>query len=86
MVFSCIAIVLLFRLGPHSHVAALLDFNVDYIRSAADRTILDVLLAFPRRQVQGDHDLLAASIADVAGLLVVRQSAYDHFPGFVNHP
>ena len=35
----------LFPFGPHSHIAALLDFNMDDVRSAADRTILDVLLA-----------------------------------------
>ena len=39
----------LFRLGPNSHFAALFDLNMDDVRSAADRTIFDVLLAFTSR-------------------------------------
>ena len=42
------------RCGPNSHVTTLVDLNVDYIRAAADRTILDVLLVFARRQVHGE--------------------------------
>ena len=38
--------------------------------SAADGTVLDVLLLFAPRQVHRNHDLLATRIADVAGLLV----------------
>ena len=60
---------ILFRFGPNSHVATLIDLNMDEIRAAADRTILDVLLAFTSRQVHRNHDLLATGIAYVGGVL-----------------
>jgi hypothetical protein len=65
-----IAIVLLLRFGPNSHVTALVNLHMDNIRAAANRTILDILLAFASRQVHRNHDLLATGITDVAGLLV----------------
>ena len=55
----------LFRLGPHADLAVLVDFHMDYIRPTADRTILDILLALSRRQVEWHHDLLATGITDV---------------------
>jgi hypothetical protein len=60
---------LLFRFGPHPHLAIVFVLNMDDVRSAADRTILDILLSIAHRQFYGDHDILAASIADVAGFV-----------------
>src|SRR5438477_4166158 len=54
---------------PHPHVAVLVNLDVDDVRAAADRAILDVLLARPCRQVDGHDDLLAAGIAGVAGFV-----------------
>src|SRR5262245_45695925 len=54
---------------PDPHVAILFNLDVDDVRTAADGAILDVLLARPCRQVDGHHDLLAAGIAEVAGLV-----------------
>src|SRR5437868_5824256 len=55
---------------PCPPVAVLVNLDVDHVRAAAYRAVLDVLLARPRRQVDGDHDLLAAGIALVAGLVL----------------
>jgi hypothetical protein len=44
------------------------DLDVQRHRVAADRAILDVVLAGPGREVDGDDDLLAAGIADVGAL------------------
>src|SRR5947209_59682 len=54
-------------------MAFVINLDVYDVRAAADRAILDVLLARPRRQVDGHDDLLAAGVADVAGLVL-------HFP------
>src|SRR5439155_19849502 len=62
------SILLPFR--PHPHVAVLVNLDVDHVRAAAYRAVLDVLLARPRRQVDGHHDLLPAGIALVAGLVL----------------
>ena len=43
---------------------------MDDASPAADGAILDILLARPRRRINRDHDLLTASIADVAGFVV----------------
>ena len=59
---------------PHPHNSVPVDLDVDDVRTAADRAILDVLLLRPRRQVKRDHDLLATSIADVGGLLLRSSS------------
>src|SRR5262245_32606211 len=57
---------------PHPHVAVVIHLDVDDVRATADRAILDVLLLRPRRQVDGYDDLLAAGVADVAGLVLHR--------------
>src|SRR5262249_15664479 len=44
--------------------------DVDHVRAAAYRAVLDVLLARPRRQVDGHEDVLPAGIALVAGLVL----------------
>jgi hypothetical protein len=75
-----IAIVLLFPFGPHSYVATLVDFHMDDVGAAADRTILDVFLAFARRQVHRDLDLLATSIADVAVLVEPTCERIEQWP------
>jgi hypothetical protein len=41
-----------------------------HIWAAADPAILDVLLRRPRRQVDGQDDLLAARVTDVTGLVL----------------
>src|SRR5262249_51967544 len=57
---------------------------MDEVRTAADRAILDVLLFCPRRQVDGQDDLLAAGVADVAGLVLrcisSDRSVANHIP------
>src|SRR6516162_4296746 len=68
---------MLLPLRPHPHVAILFNLDVDDVRAAADRAILDVLLARPCRQVDGHHDLLAAAIAGVAGLVGHRLPSPD---------
>ena len=60
---------MLFSFRPHPHIASCFDYDAKHIRSAADRAILDVLLCAARRQIERDHDLLAAGIADVAGFV-----------------
>ena len=64
------SLLILFSLSPHPHIPILFDYDVNHIRSAADRAILDVLLRAARRQIKPDHDLLAAGIADVAGFVL----------------
>lgn len=56
-----------FRLRPDPGLAVVVDFDVDYVWPATDRTILDVLLALARGHVERHDDLLAAAIADVVG-------------------
>src|SRR5438552_1596639 len=60
---------ILLLLGPHPHVAVL-DLDVDEVRTTADRAILDIFLARPCRQVNGHDDLLAAGVANVARLIL----------------
>jgi hypothetical protein len=48
----------------------IVDLDVDHIRSAADGTIFDILLAFAGREVDRDDNLLATRITDVAGLVI----------------
>src|SRR5690349_13940142 len=55
---------------PDPHVAVLIHLDVNDVRPAADRAILNVLLACAGRQVDGHHDLLPAGIAVVAGLVL----------------
>src|SRR5213595_1329342 len=55
---------------PHPDVTVVINHDVYDVRATADRAILDVLLARPRRQVDGHDDLLAAGVADVAGLVL----------------
>ena len=45
---------------------------MDYIGPTANGAILDVLLAFTGRQIERDHDLLSADIANVAGFVLQR--------------
>src|SRR5262249_7270212 len=54
-------------LCPKAQIAALIDLNVDEVRSATHGTVLDVLLARTRGVVDRHDDLLAARVADVAG-------------------
>src|SRR6516165_1827843 len=63
---------MLLSFRPHPYVAILFNLDVDDVRAAADGAILDVLLARPCRKVDGHHDLLAAGIACVAGLVLHR--------------
>ena len=51
-------------------VAVFADLDANHIRIAADRAAFDVFLARPGREVERDHNLLDARIADVAGLVV----------------
>src|SRR5436190_5785188 len=55
---------------PHADIAALVDLDVNHIRLATDGAVLHVLLAGAARKIDGHDDLLAAEIADVAGLLL----------------
>ena len=59
----------LLPLRPHPHVPVVINLDVNDIRAAADRAILDVFLAGSRCQVDGHDDLLAAGITDVAGFV-----------------
>ena len=65
----------LFALCPDPHIAVL-NLDVDDIRAAANRAILDVLLAQPCRQVNRHHDLFATRFAQIAGLIVHYESFY----------
>src|SRR5262249_50030082 len=57
--------------GSHSHVA-LFHLDVNDVWTAADRTILDVLLALSRGEVDGHDDCFAVRIA-IAAVLVVQR-------------
>ena len=70
----------LLPLRPHADVAVLVNSDVNDVRAAADRTILDIFLARPCREVDGHHDLLSAGIADVAGLVFHRRPVVDLSP------
>ena len=58
---------------PHSDITIIVNLDVDDIRTAAHRTIFDVLLARSRRHVDGHDDLFAARIADVSGFVIHRR-------------
>jgi hypothetical protein len=60
----------LFSLRPHSHVTVLANLDVNDVRAAAHGAVLDVLLFRTGWQVDGQNDLLAARVANVAGLVV----------------
>src|SRR5436309_282144 len=60
----------LLRLGPHPWRVPLLEkLDVNHVRIAADRAVLDVLLLRAGRAVQREDDLLAAGGADVRPLV-----------------
>src|SRR6516165_11986089 len=67
---------MLLPFSPYPHITVLFNLDVDDVRAAADRAILDVLLARPCRQVDGHDDLLAAGIAGVAGLVLHRSASH----------
>ncbi len=46
------------------------EFNMNHVRAAADGAVFDEVLMVPRRGIDGDHNLFAAGIADVAGFVV----------------
>src|SRR5438067_13891052 len=58
---------------PYPHVSILDNLDVNDVRAAADRTILNVRLARSCRQVDGYYDLLPAGIAVVAGFILHRR-------------
>jgi hypothetical protein len=57
---------MLFPFRPHPHVAILFNLDVDHVRAATNRAILNVLLLCSGRQVDRKDDLFAAGIADIA--------------------
>jgi hypothetical protein len=59
--------VVLFGFGPGGCISIFVNFDVDYICPATYRTVLDVLLALTRRQINRDDDFFAAGIAGVGG-------------------
>jgi len=58
----------LFRFGPY-HGFLTVNFDVDHVCSATNRTVFNVFLTRTLRYVQRNDYLLPASIADVAGFI-----------------
>lgn len=56
--------------GPHAHVTILADLDVNHVRAATDRAILDVFLLGAGRKIDRQDNLLAARFADVSGIVV----------------
>ena len=63
---------ILLQFSPHSGISILVEFDVDQIGSAADWTILNILLTGTLRYIKWSDDLLAAGFADVAGFVFHR--------------
>ena len=63
---------ILFQFSPHSGVSIFVEFDVDQIGSAANWTVLDILLARALGYVEGNDDLFAAGITGVAGFVFHR--------------
>ena len=63
------SIVILLGCGPNSGISRLIDFDVDHIGAATDRTVLDILLSGPLRYIERSDDFFAAGIADIAGFI-----------------
>jgi hypothetical protein len=59
---------------PSSNVARSVNFDVDHIRTAANGAIFDILLRLAGGKIDGDHDLFAATVAEIVclGLHEVR--------------
>ena len=55
---------------PHAHLAVFVNLDANHVWPATNRTVLDVLLARSRRQIDGYDDLLAAGVTDVARLIL----------------
>ena len=60
---------ILFAFGPDAGCSDRLVFDSDDIGMAADGAILDILLMATCGWIEWDHDLFAAGIAQVAGLI-----------------
>ena len=61
---------ILFGFGPNASVVVV-ELDVDDVGIAADWTVFDVLLVTARRWIERDHNLFAATVADVTGFVVV---------------
>ena len=59
-----------FPVGPGPNLAALIHLDMNEVRMTADRAVLCVFLAHPRRQIDRHDDFLAARIANVAGFFL----------------
>ena len=59
-------------LGPSDDLNApiLIDVQDEQVRATTDGAVLAVLLAIPGAEVDGNDDLLATGLTDVAGLVV----------------
>src|SRR4051812_897056 len=55
---------------PHSYFPIFVNLDANDVRSATNRTVLNVLLARSSRQIDRDDDLFAAGVTDVACLIL----------------
>lgn len=61
---------ILFWLCPHLGISLIVHLNVNRAGPTADRAILNVSLMDAFREIERNHDLFTARIADVAGLIL----------------
>ena len=66
----------LFQFGPRRNFAVGVDFDVNHIRPTAYWTVLDVFLLVALREIDRNHDFLAACAADV-GCFVVHAKPWN---------
>ncbi len=56
---------MLLPLGPNPHIAGFIDFNVNDVRMAADRAVLDIFLLRAGRKINRYDNLFATRITNV---------------------
>jgi hypothetical protein len=62
------------QFGPSGGLAVGVNLDANEIRTAADRTILDVFLFIALRNIDGNYDLLTASSTGVSRFVIHSSS------------